>query len=905
MHRRDNPPNRLRNPIRRNQLHPNRRETTPATNGILNPLESYDEELQFEGSFFQILLSVDGKIRQLWSTDPMLPDEGEQFQFILPPVAFGEESSDEYLPGTILIGARMGPNEPWVLSKNQASVQPSDEEGDLEANYYERTFHYNIPLLPEIVVSGKFYESEGPIPRLIWEVTIANSSRRSIEIGEVGFPLAFNSIYDGFGWTDDQLRQLWNSRLYIHKFIGGSASWVYAQRMNATNPGLLVFPGDDTSWEFYNHVPASLTADLQWEGIPVVYAHSKATIEREEWTPWEIDHTSFILEPQDKKVFQMCFMVADGDNADSALRLLPMAGKQAVRVLPSAVAPIDVGIAIEVAGATPKSFQLSRDAYTEVDLDSENSFCFVKPKKPGPMRVTFEDDKDQLCHVQLFFTEPLERLIQKRADYICRHQLVNDPKSRLYGAFVLTDTEHHARIETEAFYSASNGIECSLADALYLAEKNTIYPERRQIQLLDRYIQEFLLDDVQNPSDHAVGTILTPEAGIGAFFGRPPVYPHVFNLYHAMYRVSSTYGETAWNARAYLEHSFLTARAMDKFGWRHYVRTVGTLGYARIYDLLDDLRAEGMEQEAAELLEQIRFKAEELVHLQYPYAGESVGDASGFEEVFNAAKFLADDEHLERTMRCAFAARSMSPCWWWYGSDKAWLETVSAGGVFAHADHGEACLSSTCIPNSLIFFQMLDRDYTIVPDSSMRMGFGGMMGPWALVGSDGGAASSYCPDRASRHYGYNPYTGLSGLGYFHYLREVGAYVLPNSTQETFTFGCHFESEGEQYRVTPWDGVGRKIVLRQIGAEFHLRFGQFQNLLLDHRKRWFEAEVRNPSDRHVASTLRLKGMWGAQMEIGGARIEAVDGEFRYPLDLPPREVVVVRGRVVGPVPGGAR
>ena len=31
-------------------------------------------------------------------------------------------------------------------------------------------------------------------------------------------------------------------RVYIHKFLGGSASYVFAQRLNADTPGLLIYP---------------------------------------------------------------------------------------------------------------------------------------------------------------------------------------------------------------------------------------------------------------------------------------------------------------------------------------------------------------------------------------------------------------------------------------------------------------------------------------------------------------------------------------------------------------------------------------------------------------------------------------------------------------------------------------
>lgn len=834
-------------------------------------------------------------MQQLWASDPGLPEESEDFQFILPPLQFGEEVADDYFPGSILIGARTDPDGPWALSRNRSAryVFPMESEDfDPAVVAYE----YEFPLLQEIRATGKFYERAGPIPQIIWDVEIYNRGRVSVEIGELGFPLAFNNFYEGFGWTDDQLTKLWQSRLYIHKFIGGAASWLFAERMTAETPGLLVFPGDDTGWEFYNHVPSSLLTPYQWEGIPVVYAHSKATIEREEWPQWMNEHTSLILEPGDKRVFQMRFVPCDSDKQDGVAQTLAACGRPTIKLLPSAVAPADVGIALEVTGVAPKKFYVSRDAQVEVDSDEMSGFCFVRPKEPGPLQVSFNDQFGRPCQVHLMFTDPLQDLIQRRADWIAAHQVEFRPGSPLHHAIVLTNIQQGTRVTEPQEYSESSGLECSLADTLFLAEKNSIYPDRTQIQILDEFIRDFLQDDVQNPSSFAVASILTEGTGLGSYFGRPLGYPHVFNLYHSMFRISSTYGETAFRPRDYLKMAYKTALAMFQNGWRLYVRTVGVLGFARIYDLLSDLRNNGMAEEADHLETFVNFKAQELVDLKYPFAGETVMDTSGLEEVFAAARYLNDDDHLERTVRCAFATRSLAPSWWWYGADKRSWDGGDSTPLRALVDRGEACLSHTTIANSLIFFGMMDRDYLALPDAYMRMAFGGMLGPWALVRRDGAASMCYCPDLASRQAGFNVYTGASGLGYYHYLRGVGAYVLPNRDQGIFTFGCHLESEQNEYIVRPWDGVGRRVILRQIDAEFELNFGCFKEIRLDERKRSFTAMIWNPSDKDVKAEIRVKGLWGTVINVANRNHEAVDGQVVCPITLPANQVTTVTGKV---------
>lgn len=855
-----------------------------------------DDRSELTGGLISMEFGQGGRISQLWAADPDLPDEGEEFQFVLPPLQLGEENTEDLLPGTILIGARTAPQEPWIFSRNgQAqSLFNFDEENGFEGNGV--SFEYELPLLPEIQAVGRYYEIPGPFPQVVWEVTIRNRGKIAIEIGELGFPLALNTFYDGFGWNDDQLRRLWNSRLYVHKFIGGAASWVFAQRMTAEPPGLLIFPGDPRGWEFFNSIPSSLNTPHQWEGIPVVYAYSRATVEREGAQGWWNEHTSLILEPGDSRKFEIRFVPCERDRSDGVGQILTACGRPSIRVLPGAVAPMDVGIGVEITGTSPRRWFVSRDAELQTDSDDEGGFCFLKPKEPGRVRLSFEDREGRLSHVHLMFTEPIETLIQKRARYIVEKQRVEDPESILYGAFVLTQCDTGQRVLNADEFSGASGIECSLAEALFLAEKNSIYPERDQIATLDHFIDHFLLDDLQNPSDMTVGSVLG-EGAVASHSGRPLTYPSVFSLYHAMYRIARSYGETRQKPEVYLAWAARTGLAMFNHGWRHYVHTVGILGYARIYEILDDLKAEGMDELHLQLDAHVMKKAREIVQLKYPYAGESVLDTSGFEEVFYAALKLGSDEHLERTMRCAFAARSLAPSWWWYGSDKRSWDGADSAPMQALLDRGEACLAHTTIPNALIFFRSLDRDYLAIPEAYMRLAFGGMLGPWALVRNDGAASMCYCPDLSSKHYGYNGYTGASGLGYFHYLRGVGSYILPSATLGTFTFGCHFESEEGKYLVTPWDGVGRRVIMRQIGAEFEISFGKMIDVQLDHRKRWFALQIENPSDKDVPCHLRVKGMWGTQLMVGGKVQDSVDGVVEADLVLPARQTTVVEGRVL--------
>src|SRR5205085_4857697 len=139
--------------------------------------------------------------------------------------------------------------------------------------------------------------------------------------------------------------------------------------------------------------------------------------------------------------------------------------------------------------------------------------------------------------------------------------------------------------------------------------------------------------------------------------------------------------------------------------------------------------------------------------------------------------------------------------------------------------------------NSMMFFNTLESDYSQIPEAYMRLAFGGMLGPWALVRPDGAASMGYCPDPASKQHGYVPLTGDIGFALFHYLRGAGAYVLPRLSYGVFTLGCHFEVDDQCYRVRHLDGVGRRVIIMQAGEYLDSNFGRMREISVCIGKRW--------------------------------------------------------------------
>lgn len=854
-------------------------------------MDDFIDRPELTGTLISMEFGVGGRIGQMWVANPNLPDENEEFQFVLSPINMGDEVVEDYFPGTILLGARTHPNDPWIVSRNASAKQIDDEEDPSKV-----TFEYEFSFLEEIEAVGKFYEVSGLVPQVCWDLTLTNKSKTTIEIGELAFPFALNNLYEGYPATDSGAGEMYKDRVYVHKFVGGAASYLFAQRLNAEAPGLLIFPGRDTKWEFYNHVPASLNTPFRWEGIPVVYIHSQAAIEREEWKEWFNDHTSLILEPGESRTYQTKFVPTERDRFDSVNPILAACGQPAVRLLPGAVAPAEVGIAIEVTGATPTRFFSNDDAEMETDADEEGGFCFVKPEKAGLTTLSFEDTAGRESHTHLLFIEPIEHLIKARAKWIVDKQGLNDPKSNLDGAIVPTDVHTGEQLTSPDDWIGPFGVESSLADALFLAQKNGIYPNTAEIAFLAKYIRDFLLDDLQNPADGTIGSSFADHKSVAMNAGRAQTYALAANFYAAISELERL--ELIQSVDAENRCLDLVLQLAPMLHWNRDLSDAPLLGEIR--DHIDLLYRSSSSPKVAQAYQALAQTSALATRRAFPFGSNGGWSTKGYREVYEAIAGTGQPVLQEEAMRLAFAARSLSPSWWWYASDKRFLDEseVPHPGML---DKGEMCLGPTTVLNSLMFFRMLDRDYTSLPDSYLRLAFGGMLGIWALVRADGAGSMGFCPDAASKQFGISALSGDLGVGLYAYLRNVASYVLPTRNAGVVTFGCHFEMETTEgkdiFIVRPWDGVGRRIVVRQLGLEVRASFGTLRELRFDSRKRWSRILLQNPSESELPSEILIKGLWGKELQCGAEKVQVGPEGAKLTFRLKPGETREIEIMVV--------
>jgi len=388
-----------------------------------------------------------------------------------------------------------------------------------------------------------------------------------------------------------------------------------------------------------------------------------------------------------------------------------------------------------------------------------------------------------------------------------------------------------------------------LGEALFIAEKNRLEPRREEVEALDRYIESFLVDDLQNPQTLAVGHAFMDTRGV-AIGAEAEISALAARLFETMAEVASSYGSTSRNSEWYADRAVRTDAARVDFP----PRPRPDLWFD------DDLAmsmAEGFPSDT-----------------EFPTWNPHEWNPSVFWSSYGHA---VQEGALEPLLRMVSSSKAPTPSWWWYGSDKRFVTDTETPHP-AMLDKGEICLGPTTPANSLLILKIAEREPQLVPDWMLRAAYGGLLAVWALVRHDGAAAMGYCPDVASRQYGMSWCTGDIGLTLWTYLRGVAAHVYPAGPGGAVAYGCYVESREEADTeficIRPWDGVARRVVVHDWNVHATCDFARLELFEFDTRLRKANAVLRNTGDQGRDARLTISGLWGTKLKLSGKK-ERID------------------------------
>lgn len=532
------------------------------------------------------------------------------------------------------------------------------------------------------------YELRGDV--LQWSLTLRNQESETLEIGDVGLPLLFNTIYARDPKTTYQ------KRVIRHSYIAGDNSFVFWTRANGVGPYLLMTPLQGTHLEFFEPTVRGNHADSTdpvfyprnaWEGLYTAYIHAAAEArDFETQGTWRQPLTSKVLAPRGLPGSSVTYAFEFRWAADyHAIReILYRSGLIDVTVAPGMAIPTDLPALLAL--HTRESINEVKAEYpaeTEVvELPSahkDTKIYRIRFHRLGENEIAIGFGHGRRTLLEYDVIEPLETVIRKRAEFLVEHQQVRDPGKWYDGEFSLWDMRSRVLRTPDDRggldpYMVGGSDDPDLCKAPYIAAVNEVYPDNRQIAAVEYYLQHFVWGKLQRTADEQpfpFGIYGSPNWYVNRFSktgygsggnGREHMwrtfdYTHLVQLYYEMYRIAKLYPERVHylDAAGYLERAYRTALAYfrvpyqirmgapwDFRGWTDWAYTQGAFHEVFIPDVINALVAEHRPKEASELRVEWNKKVMYFLYdSSYPFGSEMWFDTTAFESAQAIARYAA------------------------------------------------------------------------------------------------------------------------------------------------------------------------------------------------------------------------------------------------------------------------
>jgi hypothetical protein len=712
-----------------------------------------------------------------------------------------------------------------------------------------------------------------PENALIWHITITNITERTLEIGELAFPLRVNDDYGApyHGMTATQAivqgkmppiqKEIYEQKVFAHPFIAGHSSYVLVQRPNGDIPFLLFHCTGDASLECHYKVEGHFRG--AWIGTDLLAIHSWATHDRRgwAWNPWINGHSSLVLEPGEKKTFQFRFVfIKDYD----AIRVeLFSAGNLGIRILPSMVVPEETDVYLDVRCQRDlDQIEIHSDGVSvkQRKRTGDHTLLTFSFKGRGQKTVKLLYAGGRWTNLHFYCTEDFEQLVKARARFIAERQYYENPADPFHRNHMFLPFDYRrgtAFDENDDVWEVGGTDDPGFGEPLFLAEKNVNFPNPDEIAKLETYISDCLFKYIQNPETYEVRASLYwkkryPSSPWGSWdekrsetTWRNYNYAFVANIYHAMYRVGRAYPLLKQRAaRDYLNLSYRTALKWFNQGpYRH----MGLITGSNIANILDDLKREGLQREHETLLNLVKECKEEFVRNPYPYASEIEIDETGQHQVYFLTKYFAasgDEESRVKNRKVLMVLKAMrggdQPVWFYYGSD-----------FFAHPDlRGEL----TCWHSGALNGMALLDGFEATGDRQMLVkGYAGLVTVMHNVLADGMGYAWFIlkPGVFSCE---PPKTFESGPGLWGFVRSAKSYVIHDDLFGPVGFGCRVESSPGMVKVYPRDGVRKRLRLVEEKIDIETATGEIK--LVTFKRDDGSLEIQTGDSTGIVKTVNL-------------------------------------------------
>ncbi len=727
-----------------------------------------------------------------------------------------------------------------------------------------------------------------PDQSLQLEIDIENTTGRILEIGEFGIPLTINDNYSSVRtqnpytnqvddyevlYEDERLKVgeqkvIHEERVTGHHFAGGHSSYTLVQRLLGDPPYLLVHPTGDTPYECLYRWQSGGGRGGGRGRATVLAFYSRAVQNNRGWrTPWVNGHTSLLLQPGQKKRFSLRFAFID--SYDAVRREIAGQGNLGLRILPSMVVPEDTPVFVEIQSRHDPELEFLSDNITVRDKRrvGDRTLVTLAFRGRGQKSLKLTYDGGKWTNLHFYCIEDLERLIKARSRFIVQRQFYENPQDPFNRHHMFLPFDHRIGSifsDSENVWEVGGNDEYGFSEPLYLAEKNIYYPDLEEIATLEAYVADCLRKYIQDQETFALRASLywkerLPSSPWGHWTEersketyRTYNYPHVANVYHALYRIGKLYG---WTKREtpleYLRLAYKTGVKWFQTGpWRH----VGVMGGSNVLNILADLKAEGLDAEYKELLEQVEECNRIFVETPYPYSSELFVDQTAHEHVYFFTRYFGNIEKASKTLQVIQALRGGDqPVWFRYGND----------------NRGDMAGWYTTSLNSRPL--LTGYEETGNPEMLLK-GYAGIMSVMANLLPDGMGFGHYVSSPGVQAFD-PPKTLDNGIGMYGFFKAAKSYVFQDQSFGTIGAGCDVQVAGSRVTARPRDGLRKRLRFMESRVDLEAEKGEIISATADTSGRYVALEMGDSTSLVEEVRVVVKGLQPGSYSIAyGARKE---------------------------------
>jgi hypothetical protein len=728
---------------------------------------------------------------------------------------------------------------------------------------------------------------------LLWDLEFENTTDRTLEFGELAFPLRANDDYaepysgvtttlaHASGKLAAMQRAVHEQKVLCHSFVAGHSSYALLERPRGDAPFLLFHCLQDTSFECIYKTSAQ---GGDWIGTDLFAVHSNATKELRNWgwNPWVNGHSSLVLEPGQKKSYQMRFVFLDEYSAIA--KELMTAGNLGIRVVPSMVVQEDTDAYVELNSTSDlQALEIHSDGIRVKarKRTGKSTFLTLSFHGRGQKTLRLSYNGKRWTNLHFFCVEDAEQLLKARARFMAERQFVvspDDPFHR-HHMFLPFDYRRATRIDdNDDVWEVGGTDDPGFGDALFLAAKNSFIPSRDEVEKLEMFVSDCLFKYIQSPDTYEIRASLywkvrTPSSPWGSWSKkrsettwRTYNYAFVTNIYHAMYRIGREYDVLSHrSALDYLRLCYETCRKWFTTGpYNHF----GLITGLNAVNIVEDLKREGWQKEYETILGLMRETNQVFLTDPYPYSSEIQIDETAQPQVYFFTRYFGkthgEAESWKRNAEVRQVLEAMrggsQPTWFLYGND-----------LFAHPDlRGQiSCWHSEAL-NGMSLMQAFEDTGEV---SLLLKGYAGMMSVLHNVLPDGMGFGWFKLDPGVFAC-EPPRTFEGGSGLWAFLHAAKSYVVNDPSFGWIGYGCGVKNEADEIRVFPKDGVRKRLWIVPDNLQVVLRRGEIQSLTFNRGSSAVDLEIEDTSGMAKTVPVTIEGL-----EPGEYRVRTKNSELR--------------------------